>query len=147
QYGAIGEAAGEQCFQRVSFPFPREGIRNHGSNDKSAEKHRGHQSKRSKESLRPQAQGHENTEKGDQNERASTPGTAPGPFQQDLLQFFPKNRDEIGVHHLLSSSIILRNTSSRLPWPRRTSWTCPPSRTIKLTSGGTSWPFFRIKIS
>src|SRR5205823_213483 len=44
-------------------------------------------------------------------------------------------------------SIIVRNTSSRLPCPLRISCTSPPSRTIKVTSGATSCPFFRTNTS
>ena len=85
EYRAVRESGGEQCFERVAFPLPGEGVGNNGGDDKGAKNGGGENPAHAEESLGPHAKRYEDPENRDQNQRSEASSAAGRPFQSDLL--------------------------------------------------------------
>src|SRR6266566_1942469 len=132
QNRAIADAAGQQGFQRVSLALSGDGIANIAKNDgeRNPENHKQRDGGEFKP-LQPELQWEIDTQNADQQGGAYQ--CPPPSLEEQVFRFFPHHGQEIT--HVFSSSINVKNTSSRLALPRRTSSTSAPACTSKRTSG------------
>src|ERR1700736_6295889 len=116
----------------MSLTLPSDGIANKANDDRkwNPENHK-QLDRRECEPLQPELQWEVDTQNTDQEQGANR--CPPLALEEQVLRFFPHHGPDVA--HLCSSSIMVKNTSSRLALPRRTSSISAPACTSRLTSG------------